>query len=107
MKEYDVTIETMASQDILDIRRYISGALKEPVIAKRIFESIKKAVRSLEHNPKRHAVVSEEPYASIGIRPLLVENYIAFYVVNERAKQVSVIRVLYNRREWQTIMLGM
>ena len=104
MKEFNVTIETAARQDMLEIRRYISNTLKEPAVAKRIYEAIKAAVLTLEQHPMRHAVVPDEPYGSLGIRPLYVENYTAFYIVDEQVKTVHIIRVLYNRREWQNLI---
>jgi plasmid stabilization system protein ParE len=33
-----------------------------------------------------------------------VENYNAFYVVDELKHEVHVIRVLYKRREWQKLL---
>ncbi len=35
---------------------------------------------------------------------LLVENYIAFYVVDEAKREAHVLRILYNRREWQDLL---
>ena len=104
MKAYKVLIDPLAKQDVLDIRRYISVTLKEPAIAKRIYTSIKMTISTLDHNPKRHALVREEPYTSLGIRTLPVENYIVFYIVDESAQIVHVFRVLYNRREWQNLL---
>lgn len=104
MKEYKVTVEPLARQDILDIRRYISKTLKEPAAAKRIYDAIKDAILTLEQNPMRHAVVRDEPYTSLGLRRLPVENYTVFYLVNDESKEVHVIRVLYSRREWQNLL---
>ncbi|MCL2513535.1 MAG: type II toxin-antitoxin system RelE/ParE family toxin [Oscillospiraceae bacterium] len=104
MKEYNIIIETLARQDILDIRRYIAETFKEPDIAKRIYEKINAAIRALDQFPGRNAVVPDEPYNSLGIRKLLVGNYIAFYIVNEQQKEVRVTRVLYNRRNWQKLL---
>ena len=49
-------------------------------------------------------IVLEEPYATLGIRKLPVENYTAFYLLNETAREVHIIRILYNRREWQNLI---
>jgi len=53
--------------------------------------------------PSRHSVVQEQPYAAMGVRKLLVENYIAFYI-DEEKYEVHILRILYNRREWQNIL---
>ena len=104
MKAYSVIIDSLAKQDMLDIRRYISLTLKNSAAAERIYTSMKTAISTLDQNPKRQAVVREEPYASLGIRALSVENYVAFYMVNEAGSRVNVFRVLYNRREWQNLL---
>ena len=104
MADYKVVIGESAEKDLISIISYISDTLLEPATAKRIFQSIGERVLSLSEMPERHQVILEEPYASLGIRKLLVENYTAFYLVNEAAREVHVIRILYNRREWQNLI---
>jgi toxin ParE1/3/4 len=101
---YKVVISVSAEEDILSILRYISVTLREPSAAKRIYSSVKDKITSLRYMPDRHSVVCEEPFTEMGIRELFVENYTVFYKIDEEAKTVQVIRVLYNRREWQRII---
>lgn len=35
---------------------------------------------------------------------LIVDNYIAFYIVDEEQRQVVVMRVLYGRRKYENIL---
>jgi toxin ParE1/3/4 len=102
--EYEVILETTAVLDLYGILDYITDVLKAPESAQRVYSSIKKQVMSLDHMPARHSVVRDEPYASIGVRMMPVENYIAFYVIDEQKHEVHVIRILYNRREWQNLL---
>ena len=104
MEEYKVIIDSNAEKDLISILSYISNSLKEPQIAKRIFQSIRKQVLSLNKLPYRFEVINEEPYASMGIRKIPVENYTAFYCIDEENKTVHVFRILYNRREWQNLI---
>ena len=99
LAEFEVIIEQTAEQDLFHILSYISDILREPSVAKRIYFSIKKQVLSLERMPYRCVVVSEEPYAQLGSRKIPVENYTAFYFVDDENKTVHVFRILYNRRE--------
>jgi plasmid stabilization system protein ParE len=48
--------------------------------------------------------VSDERLAALGYRRLLVENYIAFYIVNDTLKTIEVDRVLYARRDWRHLL---
>lgn len=104
MTEYKVFIEVPAQRDLHGILLYIAGTLKEPVVARRIYSSIKEQILTLSQMPLRCSVVQDQPYAAIGVRKLLVENYIAFFIVNEEKCEVHVLRILYNRRDWQNIL---
>ena len=104
MTEYSLIIGKLAEQDLLEIISYIQEILFQPESAKRIYRAIKEQIMSLSTMPGRYAVIEEEPYSSIGVRKIKVENYLIFYVVNEKEKTVSILRVLYNRREWHNLI---
>ena len=103
-KIYDVIIETTASLDLYGILDYITEVLKAPESAERIYWSIKDQVLSLNEMPYRYPLVRDEPFASIGVRLMPVENYSVFYIINEQINEVHILRILYNRREWQNIL---
>ena len=103
-KVYDVILETTASLDLFGILDYITDVLKAPESAKRVYWSIKDQVLSLDEMPYRFPLVREEPFASIGVRLIPVENYNIFYTIDELKSEVHVFRILYNRREWQNIL---
>lgn len=104
MEEFKVIINETAKKDLFSILFYISGILKDPAIAKRIYLSIKEQLLSLDRMPYRYAVVNEEPYMQMGIRKIPVENYTAFYFVDDETKTVYVFRILYDRREWKNLI---
>lgn len=104
MEEFEVIIEEPAEKDLLSILAYINNILKEPAVARRILGSIREQVLSLNQMPERCPVVKDEPYSSMGIRKLLVENYIVFYFVDHESRSVHVIRILYNRRNWRDLI---
>ena len=104
MTMFRVIIETTAVSDLRGIMRYITEILKEPVIAKRIYTSIREQIFTLDHFPLRQPLVNDETFAMRGLRKMPVENYLVFYVADEAKKEVRVLRVLYNRREWQSLL---
>lgn len=104
MIKYKIVIEFPAQRDLHGILHYITDTLKEPVVARRTYTSIKEQILTLSQMPLRHSVVPDQPYAEMGVRMLLVENYIAFYIIDEAKCEVRVLRILYNRREWQDIL---
>ncbi len=54
--------------------------------------------------PQRNALVADKRLSTLEIRKLLVDNYIIFYVISEKEKTVMVIRILYGRRDWLTLL---
>jgi plasmid stabilization system protein ParE len=86
------------------ILRYITETLKEPVTAKRIYSAIKEQITAFNKLPLCHPLVCEEEYARRGLRKMPAENYLVFYTVNEAIKEVHILRILYNRREWQNFL---
>ncbi len=101
---YAIQLTRPAEKDLLTLHTYIAEILKEPRSAARIYRSIRSEIRSLSSMPERYPVICEQPYAEIGVRKLLVENYIVFYVVDKGSSRVMVLRILYNRREWRSIL---
>ena len=104
MKQYKVLMTEPAADDLQSIARYIAEELLEPAIAKKLVGKIKEAVMSLAKLPARHALVADERIAAQRIRKLIVENYMAFYVISEKDETVMVIRILYGRRDWEHLL---
>jgi plasmid stabilization system protein ParE len=102
--KYEVILEATAANDLFGILDYITDVLKSPETAKRVYFSIKEKVISLDHMPARYNFVRDEFYASIGVRLMPVENYNAFYIIDEPKHEVHVLRILYNRREWKNLL---
>ena len=46
----------------------------------------------------------DEVLAQKGYRKLIVQNYIAFYIVSHERKTVTVYRVLHGRRQWEALL---
>ncbi|MBB6479860.1 plasmid stabilization system protein ParE [Spirochaeta isovalerica] len=54
--------------------------------------------------PKRFNLLKDEMLSRNGIRKMAIDNYLAFYIVDDNKKIVSIIRVLYSRRDWEEII---
>jgi len=104
LTRYKIEIENAAERDMYNILSYITETLKEPASALRLYTSIKEQIVKLSTMPERNSIVDDQPYASIGVRRLFIENYVLFYVIDEPVLTVHIIRVLYNRREWHSLL---
>ena len=104
MSTYDIQITESAEKDLHEIGSYISKELLEPTTAKKMISKIAKGINSLEDMPLRNAVVADEKLAYKGIRKIMVDNYIIFYIVTEENKTVTILRILYGRRDWMNLL---
>jgi len=95
----------LAKQDIRETAAYIRHNLQEPTIAEKNTEAILDAIFTLEDMPARIGLVNGERLAKKQVRGLHVKNYTAFFRINETLKTVDIIRVIYSRRDWATILL--
>ena len=102
--KYKIIVEETAEKDLLGILSYISETLHDPNVANKLYNSIKTEILSLKELPFRYAVVSEEPYGSMGVRKIPIKNYTVFYIIDDGSKTVHIFRILYNRREWQYLL---
>ena len=104
MDVYKVNITEPAENDIKDIARYISTQLNAATTALNMVRTIRTAIANLETNALICSTARDDRLASIGYRALVIKNYIAFYIVNEKEKTVVIDRILYGRRDWQKIL---
>ncbi len=104
MSIYNIEITEPAENDLCEISHYISKELLEPDIAKKVVGKIGNAILNLEEMPLRNGLVEDERLALQGIRKIMIDNYIVFYIVTEEHKTVTIARILYNRRSWISLL---
>ncbi|GIO04363.1 addiction module toxin RelE [Brevibacillus reuszeri] len=104
MKKYSIVITEPAEADLLGIADYIAHELKEPTVAKNLMAKLAEAIGELEQLPFRYEIVSDERLANQKIRKLVVEKYIVFYMVSQNNMLVTIVRILYGKREWNHLL---
>lgn len=104
MSRYNIDITEPAEYDLSQIGKYISEELLEPQLASKVIDKIASTIFSLEEMPSRHALVRDERLAQQGIRKIMMDNYIVFYIISEEIKTVTIIRILYSRRDWINLL---
>ena len=101
---YHVNFTKEAELDLSSTLEYISEILKSPVSALKLLSDAENKLKIFENFPLTFPLVHDEYLALKGIRCLTVNNYLVFYIVKEENKQVSIIRFLYGRRDWITLL---
>ncbi|MEE0421515.1 MAG: type II toxin-antitoxin system RelE/ParE family toxin [Lachnospiraceae bacterium] len=95
MQYYKIEITDLAEADLNDIGDYIAFNLKTPITALQIMQGLRKEIRKLNQNPKRHKLDEDLQLASVGIRKHYYKNYTIFYLVDDRENSVLVLRILH------------
>lgn len=104
MDKYSIDITQSAELDIIGIVGYISDEFLSPETAGELLQRFHETVITLEDFPYRNGLVLDERLALQGIRKTMVDNYLIFYTINEEQKIVTIIRILYSRRNWINIL---
>ncbi len=104
MSKYSVDVTDPAKQDLMDVVRHISAQLSAPQASLDMFELLVSELQSLEINPKRYALLRDERLAARGYRILPVKNYLIFYKIDDASRLVYIVRILYGRRDWATLL---
>ena len=104
MSDYSINITEPAENDLRGIGDYIAQQLLEPEIARKVVNKIGNAIMTLEENPLRNSLVADQRLSLQGIRKIIVENFIVFYIVKEELRIVTIIRILYGRRDWMNLL---
>jgi len=94
LKLYNIEITNKAYKDMDQIYTYICEILLEPVIAANKYDKIADAIMTLDTMPDRIKIMDSEPAHTLGLRPLIVDNYTVFFTID--SDTVFVVRVLYS-----------
>lgn len=95
---YEVNISSEAQEDLRGIYAYIAFNLLSPLNAKGQIIRLNEAIRSLDEFPLRYKLVNFEPWKSLKLHVMVCDNYLVFYLVNEKSEEVLISRVLYGKR---------
>lgn len=94
MKFYKVQVTDKALTDMEEIYNYIAEKLQAPENAMGQYNRIANAIEKLSTFPERIRLMESEPEHTMGLRQLIVDNYFAFYMIED--DRVIVTRVLYS-----------
>ena len=102
--KYDIQITRAAENDLNSAADYIEFVLHNPKATDDLLDEAKSKIGGLSAFPEKFALVDDPVLKAWGIRFILVKNYIAFYVISEESHTVYIVRFLYGKRDWITIL---
>ena len=101
---YKVIYSPKALDDIRSIYSYIAFDLKVPDTAQSQVDRIRKEIRSLDFMPLRYSIVDWEPWRSMEMHKIPVDNFVIYYTVSTETFTVSVIRIFYGGQDAENIV---
>jgi toxin ParE1/3/4 len=101
---HKIVFTETAIDDLNSTLSYISNILKAPDASKKLFLMIEEEIIKLQEMPSCHPIIQDDYLSRKGIRSLLVKNYLVFYIVFDDEKYISIIRILYARRNWLLLL---
>lgn len=104
MTTYQVHITRTAERDLINASDHIEFVLKNPQAAEDLLDEAESKINALSTFPEKFALVDDAVLSSWGIRFTIVKNYLAFYLINEQTAIVHVVRFLYGKSDWVSIL---
>lgn len=101
---YLVHITATAERDIIRAADHIEFTLKNPTAAEHLLDVATEQINSLADLPEKFRLVDDPVLASWGIRFIIVNNYLAFYTIDNEKQMVIVVRFLYQKSKWNSIL---
>ena len=100
MNDYDVKISPAAQNDFLEVAERIKQLTPEEASLQ--FDNIIKKTEILVKAPETCPSARDSQLRLRGYRMLTIDDYIYFFVINE--KSVYIRRILYARRQYDRLM---
>lgn len=97
--KYKLIFSPQFENDLDKAFEYICNNLSSPSAAKKLMSEIDKSVSFAADNPYMYPLCPER-LSHLGLRKIVVKNYIAIYFVNEENKSVNFLNLFYGRRNY-------
>ena len=101
---YKIIYSPESLDDLRAIYSYIAFEKLAPQNAEGQVNRIRKSIRSLDLFPEGHTTVEWEPWVSMGMRFLPVDNSTVYYLVDNNEGSVKIVRIFYSGRDVEHII---
>lgn len=107
---YPIHITSAAQSDIANASDYVEFILKNPKAVDDLLDHIELKINTLSDFPEnsdfpeKYPLVKDTFLASHGIRFIPVKNYLVFYIISKENNQVVIVRFLYAKSNWMSIL---
>lgn len=106
-EKYIVKLTQQAEENLREIADYIRFTLQAPGTAAKMLDTLAEEIFSLDQFSYRAPLTEEEPWHSQGVHALTVKNFLVYFWVDEAAKKVQVMGIVYGRRDQRHQLSGL
>lgn len=107
MDSYEIIMTNDATDNLIKLRDYIAYTLLARETALLYIKAIRKEIESLSTMPARNKVIDNEPWRTKGIRKIIAKNFYIYYRIDENAKRVYILNIIYTKRDQLTTLSQM
>lgn len=102
--KYSYCFTEKAARDFDEILHYISVDLANPAAAQNFGRKLFEQLDMVRTFPDAGAIADNEFLSDKSLRKLSVDNYIIYYKAQHNEKSISVIRIIYGKRNLDEIL---
>ncbi len=102
--KYKIEISLSASRDLREAAAYIAVQLRNPSAGRKLIGNAIDRIDSLEEFPMRYPLVQDSLLSAYQLRLAPVQNYLLFYQIDESSQIVHIIRFLYGKSDWTSVL---
>ncbi len=93
-----------AEQDLDEILHYISVDLVNPSAARNLVKNVFDQIELVRIFPHSGTLVDNDFLADKTVRKLSVDHYVIYYKAHDEEKIISIIRIIYGKRDLEEII---
>jgi len=97
---YKLVVSKEAHKDIDDIVQYIAVELVNPTAAASFLDDIEKSYFAVINNPRMYSLCQDARLSREGYRKIIIKNYLILYRIDDEAKKVFIVRIIYGGRNY-------
>ena len=102
--KYELHMTRAAENDLNEAADYIEFVLMDPQAADHLLDAVEETLLALSEYAACHALVDDPVLKTWGIRFVQIKNYLAFYTIAGDEQRVYIVRFLYGKRNWISIL---
>jgi len=101
---YRLKFSKLYDADVDSSYNYITFNLQAPMAAENLIKETISKLEKIKENPKIRSLVQDKYLATLGYRSMKVKNYLIFYIIGDDDKHIKIVRFLYAKRNWMSIL---